>query len=1245
MRRSVLNALATVSLAALVTVATSSQAVTPSSLGTLKQIDKWKVGIVDPEGQSFCAMVNKFDQNVGLAFAMSPEGYGSVAVDVSTAQFTPGETYQVSLSANGAKAGTYSGRATSVRSVVVQVGQNTKFYDALKSNASLGVGLPQFDAQFTLVKFGPSYRQLVDCAQTLTSGVSGKDGKMPAVKVKAVDKAALAPLDRELADISAETNPAASQSHVPATANALKEPSDKAAAFDDVETALESEGAKAKTELAALDAKQQAVSAEIGEQKQKAAVIEEQQHQLERKLLASSKTPVVSVPPAADTGATAKLWDESQQQALIRQADAVGKARIAVLEAVKDDAAQTDVAAFAEQKQVLDTKVVTLQKQVQVTQIAKIAAPADKALKASLVAKQAEIARINTERVEQTQALTQKLAVTETTYQSQISAVETERNALKKQLADAKSEAEFNKARVALLQGQMNVAAAQGQKSSAERAKLDALSAQLAKSQEEKQSLEAQLAATGKQAKLLGATLGQKQKQLETASSLEKQIAVQKAQNAKLQSEYDALQQQTANVIAEADKGLAKKHQDLSGQLVRKEAYVSELEQKLAALESDRSAAAARAEKAQTELAAARKDSTIVRKSLIIINDDELPVSLTAKKPSAADLEASAKKEAAFAASQTRIAELERQLDTTREQVGELQKAPRDVKPSVEQEQALNDQRAKLEAAQSEISRLKEGNTELAAKLRETSSAAPAVQAVPVVKTVVDPTTAEELAASRQRVEELEAKLAESREIALSARALPAPIARPSYVAPVAMAKLAPVSSPLPSRKPASLRAEPAQVDVTREILAMEPAAGGNEPAVAEEDIPAPILSRNWVEQSPAIRPATAAPVRYTAPAAVPVETRVVETAHVTKASGFDSNRAAAFLDRIMSNHRTGAAKRPVVQSQDPAPVFSSMPKRSVAVYAPAPAERGLSAIETAAGPASSALQGYVGQHRATAPIFKSATAPMSEHATAPVVAEIEPSLAPIVATPLAAADVAASEVVAPIESAPVAQAPKTVAASGSPIENLLARSGINDAAFAPAEKDSDGIVVRQWTTGGISGMYEQLPAKGSFAANVNSYIERYRDDCSALQVHMGAPVQTAAGSHAEADISCPTAGNTYSTAFVFWQDRQYFSAVLHSGYPADAEKVQGLSGAIASTLGRSVAPATASVAQAPSLAPQTAVVQADAVVAPVADRPQYRFNIRQEPTAAYETGAGFGQRAFAPAPVTSGEPETLVIE
>lgn len=859
MRRLSLLALASVSLVALVTVATSSYSATPQNLGTLKQLDKWKVGIVDPQGQAFCAMVSKFDKGTGLAFAMSPEGYGSVALDLSDKTFTAGNDYQVALKTDGNKAGSFPARATSDRSVVVQVGQSKSLYDALKSDAVLGMGLPSIEASFAVSNFGKSYASLVDCSQTLgkkdnTTASAGPN--MPAVKVKEVEQA---PLDRELDKLSGAQV---------ADAGDVK---GKAASFDDAEAKLDkADGDKADKSAAADDVKTPApAKADITWNDKPADTDVKAAAKPARKLLASSSAVAAAPVKSADSAATARKLDDEQASAADKTAAAEKAAAAAAPSKALDDQKQAQAkldAAKADQDLIAALKAD--KKQAEAQHAADVAKQQE--LDQKLAALQKEVADAkktqgdDANRGEQMAALQQKLAATQDEYKTKVAAVETERDTLKKQLADAVAAQKVSSDKIAALQGQIDAAATReasaAKENAAQKQKLADLADQLKKSDDEKQSLKDRIAAMEKDGKASEQALLDRKKDLEASaadskelrrvkSDLENMKAENAATVAKLQKQladksqqYDALSARIAAAHSatdvagtESDK-LSKQRAELTAQLAQKQARVDELQGKLQKLEGERTKALALADQAQTEVKQ-------LRKSLVVINDDELP----------ADQKAKAKAEL--------MADKEKS--------------------------ELNDARLRTALLESQL------------------------------EAAHDPDSPDYAAAQAKRLVSPDEKTHLSAQDADAAHIVAGDAKSETLVA---------VTAPLPHRRPGVARALLAQRQAERRLQAIEPAAGAAAPHSAKATVSDDWfngksgdgnLDRVMASAMPKSKPATAA-VDKTADDKTDDE--AVSDSTNNAAGKFDENRASAFLDRIMSYH-TGGKPAPV---KDETPVFGS---------------------------------------------------------------------------------------------------------------------------------------------------------------------------------------------------------------------------------------------------------------------------------------------------------------------------------
>ena len=217
MRHSKPILLSTLSVLALLAGTTVAQAFVPPptvNLGVLKPQSKWKVSTINAQNTSYCAMVNQFDNQVSLAFARSSEGYGSIAIDFNRNFFKPGEDYGVSLQVDDTGMHNFVARASGERSVIVQIGLDDHFYNALSGDGNLRIWLPSMDMTFALNKFSESYISLVDCAAKLQPQQSGP--RTVAMPVPSVDKSSLP----QVAEIQKDR--ARLQSQVEAVNGALK---------------------------------------------------------------------------------------------------------------------------------------------------------------------------------------------------------------------------------------------------------------------------------------------------------------------------------------------------------------------------------------------------------------------------------------------------------------------------------------------------------------------------------------------------------------------------------------------------------------------------------------------------------------------------------------------------------------------------------------------------------------------------------------------------------------------------------------------------------------------------------------------------------------------------------------------------------------------------------------------------------------------------------------------------------------
>jgi hypothetical protein len=275
---------ASVSFAALlIAVGMQASAAEVTNLGLLHQQDKWRVGTVDDNsGKPYCAMVNKFSKGAVLALARNPDGYGSLAVDFEEKHFTQGMDYEVGLSTPKGGARTLQGNASTEQSMIIQIGQDEEFFQAVSKSGTLDVSMPVLKMSFSLAQFSTSYKDLADCAGAL----NGK-AAVASADAKAMAESAKTGIDREVDALASGTKVAAASA---SSANALD------AAEDQMEAEAKKEETKPVTKAAAEEKKPEEKKTEEKKTVSASAIVWEETPASDTKMAAVPVTPVQAVP-------------------------------------------------------------------------------------------------------------------------------------------------------------------------------------------------------------------------------------------------------------------------------------------------------------------------------------------------------------------------------------------------------------------------------------------------------------------------------------------------------------------------------------------------------------------------------------------------------------------------------------------------------------------------------------------------------------------------------------------------------------------------------------------------------------------------------------------------------------------------------------------------------------------------------------------------------------------------------------
>lgn len=375
-------------------------------LGLLNAKDSWKVGTVnsDAPDAAYCAMVGHFDKEVVLAFARNPEGFGSAALDFRDRFFEAGQEYDVVIETDTIKK-TFKGAASGERSLVVQIGQDESFYASLAKAQSANFILPALQVSFPLARFETAYGNLVNCARQL-------QGAEPIRSAQAPTPQAPTPLEAP-AVAAAPVEDVVVLATTATMAKASSEPAASASTLSPVATAatspvLAAQEAALARHSAALEQRAKALDNRLNAQVKQDATIQKTLREKEENLIELASTRARKVESASTSFS------------------------------VREQELQAQVERLQQERNDLDARLQAYRGSTPVTAIeTHTMAEENKSLKAQLVAKQAEIAQLSAQRLNNTQNLTSSLAGTGQALGGKIATLEAEVASLRQQAAEA----------------------------------------------------------------------------------------------------------------------------------------------------------------------------------------------------------------------------------------------------------------------------------------------------------------------------------------------------------------------------------------------------------------------------------------------------------------------------------------------------------------------------------------------------------------------------------------------------------------------------------------------------------------------------------------------------------------------------------------------------------------------------------------------------------------------------------------
>lgn len=164
---------------------------------TYKPQGDWAVTRMAAKGAGkapYCTMARRFGNNVILTFARNGNDETSVAMDFPPKTLAKGQSYYVTLDPGASEKRAFDVTPVSDKAMVIRLGTDTKFHDALNQSGLLNVDVAGLQFEFTLPDMAKGNQDLSGCVTSIVEPAAG-EASPPSSK-----PAALAQVDAAQAD-------------------------------------------------------------------------------------------------------------------------------------------------------------------------------------------------------------------------------------------------------------------------------------------------------------------------------------------------------------------------------------------------------------------------------------------------------------------------------------------------------------------------------------------------------------------------------------------------------------------------------------------------------------------------------------------------------------------------------------------------------------------------------------------------------------------------------------------------------------------------------------------------------------------------------------------------------------------------------------------------------------------------------------------------------------------------------------
>lgn len=173
-RKWLLSTVVCASFAGMAPFAQAAPAYQPNSNWAISKIAATALG-----GDSYCALARRFDKDLIFTIARNARDESSIALDFQSEKLNKGQSYNVTLKTNVGQARSFNVTPVSGKAIVIRLGKDYAFYDALDRSSSLEVALGSDSYVLNVPDFATGKEQLNGCLATFVEPAAGGDDMIP----------------------------------------------------------------------------------------------------------------------------------------------------------------------------------------------------------------------------------------------------------------------------------------------------------------------------------------------------------------------------------------------------------------------------------------------------------------------------------------------------------------------------------------------------------------------------------------------------------------------------------------------------------------------------------------------------------------------------------------------------------------------------------------------------------------------------------------------------------------------------------------------------------------------------------------------------------------------------------------------------------------------------------------------------------------------------------------------------------